>query len=319
MNPFVFVVGCPRSGTTLLQRMLDAHPDLAVTNDTHFIPRALRDEDHAGPLSPALVDRVITYHRFARLGVDEQTARRVAAGCSTYPMYVERLYDEVAAQRGKRHAGEKTPDYVRHLPLLHELFPHAKVIHIVRDGRDVALSALDWARPDKGPGRFPLWQTAPVAVCAMWWSRFVLAGRLGGAVLGPRYYHEVRYESLVAEPERVLRDVTAFLELPFHDRMLRFNDGRQKDDPSLSAKAAWRDPTPGLRSWEKSLMPDDLEVFDALAGNLLDELGYERRRRPVADARSAQVAAWKAQWMRELAKQEGLDDAALALAGEVVR
>lgn len=320
MNPFVFVVGCPRSGTTLLQRMLDAHPELAVTNDTHFIPRALRSENPHVALSRELVDRVVSYHRFARLGVDETTARGLASGLSTYAAYVCRLYDQVAAQRDKPHAGEKTPDYVRHLPLLHELFPSAKVLHIIRDGRDVALSALDWARPDKGPGRFVLWENEPLVVCALWWARFVIAGRLSGRVLGPALYHEVRYEALVAQPEAVLRDIVAFLELPFDECMLRFNEGRQSDDPSLSAKAGWRPPTPGLRNWEEHFDSNDLDVFDALAGNLLDELGYPRRAgNVITNDRVAQAAAWRAQWLSDLSDQEGLDPAALVIAGEVLQ
>ena len=320
MNPFVFVVGCPRSGTTLLQRMLDAHPELVVTNDTHFIPRALRGEESHVPLSSVLVDRVVSYHRFGRLGVDEATARRLAVGSSTYAAYICRLYDQVAAQRDKPHAGEKTPDYVRHIPLLHELFPSAKILHIIRDGRDVALSALDWARPDKGPGRFPLWESAPLAVCALWWARFVIAGRLSGPVLGPAIYHEVRYEALVAEPEAVLRDIVNFLELPFNDCMLRFNEGRRSDNPSLSAKAAWRPATPGLRDWEASFDANDLDVFDTLVGNLLDELGYPRKAgNRLAHDRVAQAAAWRAQWLSDLRDQEGLDQAALVIAGEVLR
>src|SRR3989442_11874656 len=113
VNPYVFVVGCPRSGTTLLQRMLDAHPDLAIANDTHFIPRALGNDD-GSDLSAPVIDRVVSYKRFARLGIDEVTARQLGAGATTYSQYVSRLYDELATRRGKPYAGEKTPDYVRH-------------------------------------------------------------------------------------------------------------------------------------------------------------------------------------------------------------
>ena len=77
-NPYVFVVGCPRSGTTLLQRILTHHPLLEVVNDSHFIPRALKGErdelDHTMPLTAELAERAITYHRFHRLGIDEAVA-----------------------------------------------------------------------------------------------------------------------------------------------------------------------------------------------------------------------------------------------------
>src|SRR5262245_32654294 len=167
LNPYLFVVGCPRSGTTLLQRMLDAHPQLAVANDSHFIPRVFRKLDAAGdvPLTTEIIAAVENYHRFYRLGLSHELVERAAATAGTYSQFVAALYTEFAGMCGKQLGGEKTPDYVRHVTLLHRLFPQAKFIHIIRDGRDVMLSTLEWAKEDKGPGRLALWKEAPVAVC----------------------------------------------------------------------------------------------------------------------------------------------------------
>src|SRR5881296_2859749 len=94
-NPYLFVVGCPRSGTTLLQRMLDAHPQLAVANDSHFIARAVESlhlpADAA--LTPAIVEWVKQYHRFHRLGLPDDAVAR-AATVGTYREFVSALYDE---------------------------------------------------------------------------------------------------------------------------------------------------------------------------------------------------------------------------------
>src|SRR5262249_30247711 len=97
-NPYVFVVGCPRSGTTLLQRMLDNHPQLAVANDTHFIPRCLeKTVPDAIPemvrgadlkLTPGLIEAVKSYHRFPRLGLSEETVGQAAAASRTYRQFV---------------------------------------------------------------------------------------------------------------------------------------------------------------------------------------------------------------------------------------
>ena len=154
-HPFVFVVGCPRSGTTLLQRMLDHHPQLAVANDTHFIPHAIErvGGDPGTELTPDLVEFVRGYRRFSRMGLVDAAVARAASSTGTFAQFTSALYREFALQRGRRHSGEKTPDYVRNLPLLHGMFPWVRTIHIVRDGRDVVLSAVEWAGPDKGPGR----------------------------------------------------------------------------------------------------------------------------------------------------------------------
>jgi hypothetical protein len=303
-NPYLFVVGCPRSGTTLLQRMLDAHPLLAVSNDPHFIPFAPGVRDGLDPpITPELVDWLLGYRTFARLGLDESAVRAAADCGGTFRDLVARLYDVFGGQRGKPLAGEKTPRYVRYLPLLHALFPAARVVHLVRDGRDVALSTLDWARPDRGPGRFRLWERSPVAVCALSWRWHVTTGMRDGAALGA-LYTEVRYEDLVARPATALRRVVSAVGLPFDERMLTFHVGRTRADPGLSAKEAWLPPTAGLRDWRTQLSAGDVELFEALAGDLLARLGYERAYEAVSPAAEAAAARHRAAWEDEL-RQRG--------------
>jgi Sulfotransferase family len=290
VNPYLFLVGCPRSGTTLLQRMLDHHPRLAVANDTHFIPHGV--DKKAGeldpPLTPAIVERVRTYRRFHRLGISDEAVAAAASRGGTYSDFVRGLYDELARARGKPLAGDKTPSYVRQLPLLHALFPTARVVHIIRDGRDTALSALEWASETKGPGKLPLWRDEPVGVCALWWRRHVQTGRADGAQLGG-LYREVRYESLVADAEGELWRVADFLGLEYTSEMADFHVGKTRSDPRLSAKHAWLPTTSGLREWRKDMAERDVVLFEALAGDLLDELGYERATSSVP-ARDAERA-----------------------------
>ena len=304
-NPYVFVVGCPRSGTTLLQRMLDSHPRLAVANDTHFIPKAVKDYPPAvdPALTRDLVQRVRDYRRFSRLGLSDEAVARAAAGAGSYADFVSALYDRFGRLRGKPLAGEKTPDYVKQLPLLHGLFPRARFVHIFRDGRDVALSTLDWSHEGKGPARYDLWRREPVAVCALWWSLQAGSGRRDGSKLGPSVYHEVCYEDLVAEPERSLRAILGFLDLPFAPEVLRFNEGKVRQDPGLSAKHAWLSPTPGLRDWRSEMAVRDVELFEALAGALLSELGYEARAHSTSPKIVRTAANCRARWQSELLRR----------------
>lgn len=295
VNPYLFVVGCPRSGTTLLQRMLDHHPDLAVANDTHFIPRSLekasRDlipivlSGQDPPLSPQLLEAVRAYHRFSRLALPADAVER-AAQANTYAEFVSKLYDEYARLRNKRLAGEKTPDYVRRIPLLHSLFPHSRFIHIVRDGRDVALSLLEWAHEKKGPGRFELWREQPVAVCALWWRWQVRAGLRNARELPEGLAMQVGYEELVARPDVVLQKLAAFLDIAESANMLHYHEGKTRSEPGLSAKRAWLPPTAGIRNWQTEMAAEDVELFEALAGDLLVELGYEQ----AVDSVSPQIA-----------------------------
>lgn len=308
-NPFMFVVGCPRSGTTLLQRMLDAHPQLALANDTHFIPRtiekvlpaALRDPLLAArpEAARALIEFARSYRRFKRLELPDAVVQDAAAASATYVEFVSALYTAYARLRGKPLGGEKTPDYVKHVRLLHALFPGARTLHIIRDGRDVALSTLQWANAERGPGKLELWREEPVAVAALWWRWQVSTGRRDGAALAPDRYREVRYEHLVQQPTVVLREIAEFVQLPFAPEMAAFSAGKEQHAPELSAKKAWRPATPGLRSWRDQMDGRSQELFEALAGDLLAELGYERGFQSISPPIAA-VAEKCRQWWTEL-------------------
>lgn len=278
-NPFLFIVGCTRSGTTLLQRILDNHPQLAVVNDSHFAIQVIRRLK--GPvdpvLTPELVDKVRTYPRFFRLGLSDETVYQAASQSESYSEFVSALYSEHGRLKGKPLSGEKSPGFVRHLLRLHALFPRVKTIHIIRDGRDVALSMAEWTLQGKGPAAsFELWQEEPTAVYALWWLKKVTAGLQSGRSLGPIKYREVRYEDLVATPENVLRSLTDFLNLSYTREMLDYHVGKTRIEPNLSTKQRWLPVTPGLRDWRTRMNERELELFEALAGDLLSDLGYQR-------------------------------------------
>lgn len=305
-SPAFFVVGCPRSGTTLLQRMLDAHPWLAVVNDSHFIPRALEKLDPAlitaverhgdVPLSRSLVESVTRYHRFPRLGLEASDVSAAAAASSTYREFVTSLYRALAKRHGKRMAAEKTPDYARRLPLLSALFPWAKVIHIIRDGRDAALSILSWTENRKGPAKLPLWTSEPLGASALWWRWLVQQARRDGAALGGRRYLEVRYEQLVVEPTAQLQRACAFLDVPFTAAMVAYNAGKQKARQRRSAKKAWLPPTVGLRDWRSQMSPEDIALFEALSGDLLAEMDYPLTSPALARRTASRAATCLEAW-----------------------
>jgi Sulfotransferase family len=283
MNPFAFIVGCPRSGTTLLGRMVDAHPDIAVIHEGRFAPEWFerrRGVTADGYVTPELVDRLLGHPPFARVSVGREELERLLGdgGPVTYAEFVAGIFDLHGRAHGKRLVGDKTPHYVRSLPTIHDLWPGARIVHLIRDGRDVAQSVLGWRKVTERGGsvaRFAAFREDRVAAVACWWEWLVRLGREDGAALGPATYHEIRYEALVAEPAAECERLCAFLDVHYDDRMLDFHQGRERDDPGLSAKKAWRPVTPGLRDWRSQMSPADVERFQAAAGGLLDELGYE--------------------------------------------
>ncbi len=282
VNPYLFVVGCPRSGTTVLRRMVNAHPQVAIPSaEQHWIVACGMKRTGLTPhgeVTSELISMLNADDDFADLGIDREQLEHLADPRKppSYASFVSRVLDLYGSTQGKALVGDKTPGAVRGLPTLHELWPSAKVVHLIRDGRDVSLSAVNWRRANKLARRFPTWTEDPMGSAALWWEWHVRLGREAASFLGPHLYHEVYYEDLVGDPERELQHLCAFLELRYDDAMLRFHEGRQRIDPGLSAKRAWLPPTPGLRDWKTQMAAEDIDRFETIAGDLLGELGYAR-------------------------------------------
>ena len=281
MNPFVFIVGCARSGTTLLQRMVDAHPQIAITPEMHWITDYFREGKWLGPggrVSPEQVSSMVEQKRFRQFDFTREEFEGLLESGEAVPYvtFLDRMFALFGRIKGKPLVGNKTPVYVRRLPTLHALWPQAKFVHLIRDGRDVCLSVLNWNHADRVAGRYATWVDDPVSTTALWWKRKVLLGLQGGRQLEPDQYYEIRYEHLVARPAEECIKLCAFLGVPYDEAMLSFHVGRTKSDPGLDAKKAWLPVTPGLRDWRSQMPPHDVERFEAISGDLLDELGYPR-------------------------------------------
>jgi len=273
MDPFVFIVGRGRSGTTLIRAMLTSHTELAIPNETHFIVPMSRDrrivrEDATVDIGAFLakVKRQPGYHNM-ELDDDLVTQRFNDARPDTYPDAVRLLFRIYADKEMKPRYGDKTPIHVLHVEYLAELFPEARFIHLIRDGRNVTLSnlELDW-------GPESVWEGA------VYWKRFVNEGRGAGAKLGPERYFELRYEDVLEDPERNVRKMCDFVELEFDPVMLRYfertktiSGADETHHQNLS-----KPPTKGLRDWREQMSRKDVELFEVLAGDLLSEMGYER-------------------------------------------
>jgi hypothetical protein len=295
MNPYVFFVGCPRSGTTLLRRIGDAHPELAIIGELHWVRRWWERRigiTPEGMVTRELLDALMADRRFRKLDLAaELVAELVEDGRPKhFARFVTEVFDLHGKVKGKPFVGEKTPGYVRLLPTLHSLWPHARVVHLIRDGRDLALSLQDRTRSERAAWRVPTWEEDPVTTAALYWEWNVRLGREAGALLGADRYHESRYEALVADPERECLQLCDFLGLAYDPAMLRFHEGRASSKPGQSAKRAWLPVTAGLRRWREQMAPSDVVRFEAAAGHLLEELGYERAASSVSAEKLARAA-----------------------------
>lgn len=302
---FPFFVGSGRSGTTVFRNIFDSHPDLAMTHEAHFVaPMAQRrsryEED--GFNADRFVSDLYQNSNFVRQGLErgDVRSRLDADGVADFPDAVRSVFRLYAAERGKDLFGDKTPGYVNHIGLLGRLFPEAQFVHIIRDGRDVALGYLD--RDEWGP--------STVAEAALYWRSRVSRGRSGGAAVGPSRYLEVRYEDLVEAPEKTTRHVCDFLGLDFHDDMLRFHERGAEFIAASNTPEAFggltKPVTKGMRDWRTQMAQADVALFETIAGDLLSSLGYDRTTEaPTAVLRLKAAAAalgWQAKRLQARAQ-----------------
>jgi len=213
--PDSMIVGVGRSGTTLLMAMLNAHPDLVVVPETHFFRRFV------------VRNRLLTHQQAIQLLGEDTLFRRVnleprlivnpidsVKGRVDWTAAYERMLAEYARGHGGRRIVDKDPRAVECLHVLHRTYPTLKILHMIRDPRDVFLSRK---RAKWSEGRNWLTQAMTYRV------QFAI-GRLCGRQLRKDLYKEVFYEELLTHPEGTMREVSQFLGIPYCPDMLGFSE-----------------------------------------------------------------------------------------------
>lgn len=280
-KPVPFLIAMPRSGTTLLRLMLDAHPELAIPPETDFVPRVLG----TGASAESFLRAVVDHWRWPDLGLDEEelALRLARVDPFTVAEALRTVYGAYAEQFGKRRFGDKSPSHRWHMTAVAELLPEVRFVHVIRDGRDVALSIVPvWFGPDT------------IERAAMRWREDVIRTRETGASLP--HYAEVRFEDLVLRPEATLTGLCEYLDLPWRAEMLEYHEGaaerlseirsdaRGADGSVLASgeerramfSLATRPPQQDrVGRWRREMSAADRRRVESVAGELLAELGYD--------------------------------------------
>lgn len=274
-NDPLFIIGVHRSGTTLLRYMLSSSPRIYIPPESDFIPRFFL-HNPTGPLTENDVANILqiifNQYRFAKEWRDdppdaETILREMDA--PTPAAFLDALYSMYARQYGAVRWGDKTPIYASYVDLIHQIFPQARFVHLIRDGRDAALSMLEkWSQKEIH---------VDVYFAARNWVRRIRAAQAAGKRLGPDRYHELYYEDLVRVPEQELRQLCHFLAEPYAPEMVEQQRLARKQLPSGGFHEPVRHPPTEARigRWRQKMRPTDVRLVQAVAGDLLQALGYE--------------------------------------------
>ncbi|TKB46643.1 sulfotransferase family protein [Thalassotalea mangrovi] len=320
----VFIVGCPRSGTTLLQVKLSAIEELAIPPEDDFILRFYYKlkQDCERILTDQEVNHLIDdlfYHdngtfsqwHVSREQINQELATRKDI---TLRQLIDAIYQAFLNRlENKQRWGCKVPYFAAHIETLQHIFPFAKFIHIVRDGRAAYQSMLEREQhPDAR--QYP---KSPFNI-AWQWQRFVNSAESAGQKFSPQFLR-IHYENLLADADAVYAQLATFLDVKvsqltqdYYQNLLDNQLIRQDNialyvKPKIDASKAQR--------WQKHLSPYQLACFEAVAGNTLQHMGYPLSKPPIFMLRQWTIRALAQgylslrsckQWLRNTLLQPGI-------------
>jgi hypothetical protein len=269
----VFVLGCPRSGTTVLYHMLLSAGGFAVYRSESnvfnlLVPRfggmrSVSDRKY-------LMDCWSKSMLFRVSGLDAaQIQAKIIAECHSGGDFLRLVMEEVARVQGVGRWADCTPDHLLYMQEIKREIPDALFIHIIRDGRDVALSYVKqgWSHP------LPWDRNERLGVAGLYWEWIVRNGREQGKRLGADY-QEVRFEELVTNPRQTLSRLGEFIEHDLdHDRIQLAGIG-SVSQPNSSFAVESEGPFNPVGRWKTKMSPAQAASLESLVGGFLQELGY---------------------------------------------
>lgn len=269
--PF-FVVGAGRSGTTLLRLILAGHSHLHIPPETWFLRPLVRDFPLTGALTQPQLERAIEimvrHERWPdmNLPADEFRSQTAALTQPTLVDLIDLVYRHLLRTSGKQRLGDKTPHYFAIVPELATLYPGAKFIHLVRDGRDVAISWIDagWQRYYERGFEWP------AAMADLHRDRSAYPDRV----------LEVRYEDLVLQPAEVAQHICAFLGETYEQTMLDWPDRTElvaSRDRHLHARLQQPISDNAIAVWRRRLSVVECFAVEACLHRELTHAGYDLR------------------------------------------
>jgi hypothetical protein len=271
----LFIVGMPRSGTTLLAALLNAHSRVSFAPETGYFSMVWKPVERAGGfLRWDVVERTLVKWfgrptlkplKLKQSGVIDDFHQAFDQGLLTHQYIMASILGSYAAKHQKPIWGEKTPDHFMYVPAIKTEFPEARIISIVRDPRDVHLSL------SKVP-----WSHGNAFNHALQWREYQALSRRYAKMYGSSYA-QIRFEDLIANPSASLKTLTGQIGLEFEPEMLNRYKDQDLFDPKLEP---WKnrtnstiDPT-NQENWRGQLSLEDLGVFNRVCGRYLKQMGY---------------------------------------------
>ncbi len=261
----IFVIGVNGSGTTMLAESLGRHPELYMfPEETRVLPYLVKRYPnttlHDFAARRELADAIGRTRSFWRCNSKRPLllSDEVLKPLGDFEGVVDAMYGHFAQLQGKRRWGDKSPMYLQHIGTLSNVFPHARFIHIYRDGRD---SAQSFHRR---------WKQSPIRTIFRW-KKAIELGRIQGKQLGDARYYELSYENLTSDPEYWMRRVCNFVDLDFCSEVLSSSMQYMDQDSRQIAQGKM---VKNSSKWRTYFKHEQIVELEQVSGKMLAELGY---------------------------------------------
>ena len=297
-----FIVGFPRSGTTLLRLMLDSHSELAITHEAGFIPmtsnltnplsrmfyrrlkNAAKHRSWANSLREEFYRTLTQMNNWNDFHVPGETFRQALIQIEPFTVAdgLRAFFRSYALRFDKPRWGDKTPFYTQYFRTIENTLPEAHFIHIIRDGRDAALS-----------GKGLPFVAGDFETIGREWSKQILLTRNQSRAC--QHYLEIKYEDLILKTTDILQKICRFINLSYEPHMERYYQNARdrmeelgdicdvdgsvsvtRESRLLRHRLTTQPPDQSrIGRWKTAMTKEDLATFNKVAGHLLQELGYE--------------------------------------------
>ena len=284
MNPF-FIIASPRSGSTLLRLMLSCHPELCVPQEAGFLITLFKKYSGFSGREEELNSFLYDLQRSQKFENWKLSEKQLQRGITertplNYSELIAAVYETYIDvwQPGKKIWGDKNNFFLKRIDLLNSLFPSAKFIHLVRDGRDVACSyrGLSKVREEHSP-KF----SSDLSDAALVWRNNVRLISENFALLNEKRTLVIHYEELVREPAKILEEICTFLEVAFDQEMLNYHSEKYVHHFEPVSFDKWKKLNKSsvtqsqVGRWKREMFSDNVFLYQKLAGKWLEKYGYE--------------------------------------------
>jgi hypothetical protein len=281
--PMFFIIGRPRSGTTMLRLLFEAHPHVTIPPESPFILSLYKKYGRITDWNDSMIeeycDDVYKQRYFDKwlIPKDELLKHLMeSAGENTYQNIAKKTclaYKSVYDKQEIRLIGDKNPGYSLYISRIHKIFPEAKIIHITRDYRDNYLSLINV--------NFEV----PIVPLVIYRWKFALHEAWKLKKKHPGLMYSIKYEDLAADPEKHFRELCRFMDIEYDPSVMSFHEKKTEVEKAYTGSTeigiihkSLMNPisTQRMNLWKTQMSRRDIRIADLVAGKSADKAGYQR-------------------------------------------